>query len=409
MNSIKDRLFKSFDFIQGNIPVMLVSRSLRMFAIFLVLPFYPFYVLALGGSYISIGIISAVGGVLSIPPSLVGGYLTDKWGRKQFVALLTLLMGPIRAINAFAPTWIYLLLATSILSFLRGFRYPAVSALMADSLRPENRGKGYGTWSGFPMLLGVLAPLISGWMVTERGLIRAVRLGYLIGALAITLGGVLQFFFLTETFQGDQTKASLRENLHLLVKTSREMPKNLKILLLISTLATLAWGLKKRFRATYALEVIGLTPVQWSFLYAFVRGLRILVVPFLGHFVDSIGRRIMLIISLLIIPFTNFVFILSTGIFFASMSYSSFYLSRHLRRTSSTSLRADLSKREKRGKINSIFRILGRPCNRIGVLLGGILYQNLGKSSPFFTESLLFIGLIPLTVFFIQEPKEREL
>lgn len=58
MEDYFEELGDSLEFLKGNVLVLVTTRALRMFAVFLVLPFYPFYELALGGSYFSIGLIS---------------------------------------------------------------------------------------------------------------------------------------------------------------------------------------------------------------------------------------------------------------------------------------------------------------------------------------------------------------
>lgn len=402
-------LGENLDFIKGNMLILVISKSLRMFSMFLTLPFYPFYVLALGGSYFSIGLISAVAGAFSILPILVGGYWADVKSRKQLVGVLTSLMGPFYLINAFAPSWIYLLIGASIRSVFYGLRAPALSALMADSLHPKNRGKGYGIWSGFPMILAVIAPATASWMVLQMGVVKTLQICYFIGAIAVTIGGIIQLLFLKEIVKEKSGDKSLRANFQSLFHISKSMPSSLKAVLLLNTFAVLGWGIKKRYRATYAVEVIGVTAPEWGIIYSLTRGLRIILVPFFGHFVDKIGRKKMLLISLFIIPLMNLVFVFSSSFLLAFLSYTSYYTARHVRRTGIRSLKADLSKKEERGKINSLFRVLSRPINRFGVLIGGFLYGTLGKNLPFLVEAGLFIVLAVFTLFFIKEPKLKRL
>ena len=67
---------------RGNLGVMIVTSGLWTLAGNLTTPFLALYVLELGGSYVSIGEIFALSAVIKVIPGFLGGYLTDKMGRK---------------------------------------------------------------------------------------------------------------------------------------------------------------------------------------------------------------------------------------------------------------------------------------------------------------------------------------
>lgn len=402
-----DKIQEELEFFKGNLLVLAVSSGIWRFTSNLISPFYPLYVLALGGTYFSIGIIAAVGGALSIVPTLAGGYLADKRGRKKIVALLTIMQGPVKLIKAFAPHWTFLLIATAINSIFSGLRGPAFSAIMADSLKPENRGKGYGIWASIPVIPALFSPAIGGWLITQMGLIKTLRIGYVLVAIGASTAGFLRLFFLRETFEGKKGKASLKESVSSLIKVGKNFSPGLKALLLLSMMSIFGWGIKRRFRVTYAVEVIGLSPFLWGIIFTLARVVRITLLPFLGHSVDKIGRRILAGITLIIIPIMDILFVFSFDFFTAFFTFTFFYVSRHVRGTARKALRADLSPKEKRGKIYSLFRVCSRPTRKLGPLVGGILY-NYSKRLPFFAEALLSLASFILLIFFIKEPKKEE-
>lgn len=404
----------NLSFIKGNLLVLSISSGLWRVTSHLVNPFYPLYVLALGGNYFSIGLIAAVGGVATIIPTLVGGHLADTQGRKKIIGLLTILMGPIKLIRAFAPSWTYLLIARGINSVLSGLRGPAFSAIMADSLDPENRGKGYGLWSSLPMIPALFSPALGGIFIEQMGVVDFMRIGYVLVAIAATVAGFLRLFFLKETFEGKQKKKTLKESLSSIIEVGKQFPSSLKVILVVGVAGMFGRAVTRRFRVTYATEVIGLSASAWGFLYTIIRSLRVIVVPFLGHTVDKLGRKKLLLTSSVIILFMDFGFIFSGGFYTALFTFGTYYTIRQVRRTAIKALRADFSPREKRGKIYCIFRIFSRPSRRIGTLLGGFLYgifpvaSLFYKTSPFYTEILIALAICILTVFFINEPEERE-
>lgn len=408
MMDIQEGLGEHFGFIRGNLLVLSISSGLWRMASHLVNPFFPLYVLALGGSYVSIGIISAVGGILTIFPTFIGGWLADTRSRKKIVGLMTVCMGPIKLIQAFATSWIHLLVAFALNSVFSSIRGPAFSAIIADSLKPENRGKGYGVWSSLPTILAIGSPTLGGWLITQLGLIKALRIGYVLVAIAATTAGFLRFFFLRETFQEEERKEEgLKESLASTLRSTRRYPTTLKALLIVNMLAIFGWGIKRRYRVVFAEEVIGLSEFYWGILFTMARMIRIATLPFLGRYVDKKGRRLILLLTLGLIPLMDVLFVHAIGFYSAFLAFTGFYISRHVRATSIKALRADLSPKKKRGEIYSIFRVLIRPSRNIAPLLGGVLYT-LHTRFPFYAEAIINVGLIFVVFFLMKEPKERE-
>ena len=68
--------------LKGNIGVMIASTALWTITTNLTGPFYALYVVELGGDTAMIGKILGVSALIKIIPILLGGYLTDRLGRK---------------------------------------------------------------------------------------------------------------------------------------------------------------------------------------------------------------------------------------------------------------------------------------------------------------------------------------
>ena len=88
--------------------------------------------------------------------------------------------------------------------------------------------------------------------------------------------------------------------------------------------------------------------------------------------------------------------------------------------TSGQALFTDLTKKEYRGRINALWNVAGTMQSfRIGVspgsflgatgnLLGGYLYENVGKAVPLYVQSSL-IGLTAITgLKYLSEPKHQQ-
>lgn len=407
LDPVIDTVQNRLDFLGRNLLVFSISSGIWGFASNLVAPFFALYVLELGGNYVSIGLIGLTGG-LSIVPSLVGGYLADTMSRKKIVSVLSICLGPINLINAFATHWTFLLVSSSISSIFYGLRGPAFSAILADSLNPEERGKGYGFWSSIPDIPAIISPTIGGLLIANMGRINAIRLGYIIVAIAATFAGILRYLFLEETYKGQESSQSLKESIKAIGHTAKKLPPSLKILILISIIVTFGYNVKSRYKVIYATTIIGLSELQWGILNTVVRLGRSCLLPFLGSSVDRIGRKEILFISNIFIAIVDFLFVCAFGFYTALLALSIRSLAGGLRGTSRSALRADLSPRETRGKISSIFRVATRPARMIAPFIGGFIYT-IASSSPFLLEASLSVLLLPMIYFYLHEPKEKEL
>lgn len=110
---MSDRSEKRWAFLRGNIGVMILTSRIWTLAGSMVGPFFSLYVLELGGNYVDIGLISAIGAVANIVPTLLGGYLADSVGRKKMVYTMSFLLSFNHLLYAFAPRYEFLLIAVA--------------------------------------------------------------------------------------------------------------------------------------------------------------------------------------------------------------------------------------------------------------------------------------------------------
>ena len=165
--------------LKGNIGVMIASTSLWSLTGNLTMPFYALYVLELGGDYAMIGKILGVSALIKIVPLLIGGYLTDRVGRKRILYTFTYLLASVSLIRAFAPDYRFLLMASVLEALFMGIRGPSMNSIIADSTNPDNRSLSFALWTVIPSMVGVLSPSIFGVVVDNYGIRTAMMWGYI--------------------------------------------------------------------------------------------------------------------------------------------------------------------------------------------------------------------------------------
>lgn len=130
-----------------------------------VMPFLSLYLTQkMGMSAIETGIIVTISSIITIPASMIGGKIADKFGRKksylysQFISAIVLL--PCAVFNDAKISVTCLLIST----FFNGFIRPAFTAIMTDILPPKQRQAGFSLqYLGINIGVSV-GPIIAGFL-----------------------------------------------------------------------------------------------------------------------------------------------------------------------------------------------------------------------------------------------------
>jgi MFS family permease len=371
---------------------MMLTSGLWNLAGELVWPFWSLYVLHLGGSYFDVGFISALGSIFGVLPFLLGGYLADALGRKRMVYALSFSLSSTALINAFAPDWRWLIASSVLSSVSSGLRQPAFGALIADSTREEDRAEAYALFSIVPPLFGVASPYVMGLYIDRVGVVRALRLGYLILFTFSFTASLLRLLLLKETLPREmrrEVKAStiLRDSFRGMGETVGIIPRELWALIAVGFSLSLGAAIGTPFWVTYATEdVIGLSKAEWGLVSTLVRVVALaLTFPF-ALAADRWGRVKLVLSSLLLHPWIVLTFIYSRGFWMVALVSVAGAVASSMSMAASQALFVDYSPREHRGRINALLGVLGITqsftpwvppgsiLGAVGGLLGGVLY-----------------------------------
>jgi hypothetical protein len=135
---------------KGNVLVMTIRECVWRSTIDIIWPFLSLYVLSLGGSYATIGIIMASGHAASARICWCFSY------------------------SSFTNTWQWLgvgMFAQNIVTFY----FLALQALIADSLPPGKRGIGFAAKVAIPSAFSLVAPVVGSWLIDSFGIYRAMH------------------------------------------------------------------------------------------------------------------------------------------------------------------------------------------------------------------------------------------
>lgn len=422
-----------FRFMRGNILVMTVTLVLGMLCRSMVFPYRSLYILALGGEAAQIGFVNSLAPFAGLIMFPLAGYLADLAGRVKLIALGGYLSGAIILMYILAPNWQVIALAALLQGFMV-FQFPPSSALIADSLSPENRGTGIATMNTIAGTLAIFAPYVAGAVIGLCGVDMGMRLLYGVMMAAYLTSATINLRFLKETSPHSGQKLSLSDLPRVLrhayagiPSTLRHMPLPLRALAAVIILGFMANAVVGPFWVVYAVHRIGLSSVEWGLILLTETALRNLMNIPAGIMVDRYGRTRFILSSLLLYLASIPLFAFTDGFVEVLLIRAAVAVANAFFMPACSALMADMVPRDMRGRVMAA---LGRGTVMIGAaaggtggpgvgflvtiplmiasLAGGYLYAYNPTYPWLFVFIVMAISLI-LSALFIRDPKEAEI
>ncbi len=154
--------------------------------------FLPLYLLALGGSFISVGFLNAMDNLLGALYSFPGGYLSDRLGTKRALLVFNVASMIGFLIVVLIPTWPAVLGGAVLFLSWTAISLPATMGLVARVLPKNQRTMGVSLHSLVRRVPMALGPIVGGVFINVWGVERGVRLAF-IGALVMAvIAAILQ-------------------------------------------------------------------------------------------------------------------------------------------------------------------------------------------------------------------------
>jgi MFS family permease len=421
----------AFRSISGNILVFATTDLLGNIARGMVFPYASLYILALGGDAALIGLVgflTPLAGLILLP---LAGHITDHANRVHVITFAGFLSTAFILLMIFAPGWQLVALASMLMGTVV-FQFPAYAALVADSLKPGERGLGLGLQNTISSSLSIFAPYVAGVVIQHYSANLGMRILYAVMAVLYLISTVIQVRYLKETSQ------VAREPMHLPALVNalgqayrgipalvRQMSTQLRILALIVVLSFVASALTGPFWVVFATGRLGLNPAQWGVIMLVDGIVRMAVFLPAGLLVDRWGRTTTLILALVLSTLTTPLFILfsSFGAILAVRVAQAAAFSLAL--PACMALMTDFVPRSIRGQMMAaigqggiVLGMIGSPGGpAVGYLiipalmvasLGGGLLYTLNPIYPWIGSTVAGLLAIALTAIYIRDPHHAE-
>jgi len=378
-------------------------------------------------------LVNSVGVIAGMMIEPLGGYLADRKGRVRLVGIAT---------NLYALSYIFYIIAQDWRALAVGqffhqlflFYTPALNAILADSLPPGTRGRGFALERTFPAALSIIAPYIGGVVIMyfggeNEGLIPAMRLCYTVALIVGLFVAAIRLKYLKETLSGDTPPLSmsdvprvLKESYTSVIDTIKWMPSSFRSIVILQVVQSLFIAMAAPFWVLYAKEAIGLTALSWGTLMLFSGISSLLLTIPVGFYVDKYGSRRIILLSIALALICVFLFLNASSFLGAGFALILLSVSNTMVNPSFASIIADTIQKERRGRVYALIGEQGIQVSTsrvpsggfllvvpasLGSLLGGYLYT-VDRRSPFIVLIVALFLCLFITHRFIKEPEEAE-
>jgi MFS family permease len=373
-------------------------------------PNFQFYVEALGGTEISLGIIGLANFLGMALVAFPGGYLADKCGRQKIISTMSFGIALSFLFFAFAPTWEFVLLGTIASSFCLIYQ-PALFAMVQDSLPSNRRGIGSSLIELIHGSFNTPGPIIAGFLLLQFGLVSSMRIIYLIMTTLFLMAAIWRLR-LKETMKNRETirfhyfftlySKSIKEGLSI---WKRVNPSILWVCI-IQAVTMFGFSLTRVINAIYARDFLHISQDQWWLTFVPLLLTMVIASIPIGKLVDVFGRKKPMMlgatffgISTLLFVFGNFNIVLVSTVLFG--------ISLLLLMTSINAIITDYVPEEKRGRVNGFVNFTSYISQGAAMLIGGFLFTHVFPESPFFLAIALIIPILLIIFFRVNEPPKH--
>lgn len=400
-----------------NVLVITLTQTLSMFMGSLWWPFQALYILELGASKESLGMILTLQSITELVIQIPGGILTDKWGRKKVLVLGTILRLGSNVLFLSASHWTQIAPAL-VFTSAAIISSPASSALLAESISKESVSTGFAairTVTEFPM---IVTSLLGGILIDRLGIITGVRMILLAYSTVALVSIILQWKYITETMQPSTGEIAEEEQRtgKPFTDSLRQVPRDVLVLSVILGISALSMRLFSSFTVIYAVEVIGLSTTQWGLLGTVANITAIAFSIPGGRIADMLGKRVGILLSRIPMAFATL-----------GYTFSSSFLHLGMVRTISgmgsgfgadlygaqggplwQALIIDYTPQHERGRFMGIIGTIKSVLCIPATWIGGYLYDNMSPSTPFQVSFVMDVVAIAVFIFILRPPKEPD-
>ena len=363
------------------------------------------FVLSLGASMSTLGLLNSIGGMGGIVTTLVqplGGWYADRVGRKPFLIIAGFANIGAYALFAMAGAlsmWTLLMLGVILLG-ASALSRPAITSLTAESAQTEQQGSAFSLTMVTFMVPGIVAPAVGGWLADRIGHTSLFPIALAIEAVAV----LLIWRYLRETSARSTEPIRWREAVRALIR-ALVPPRGMTGFFFALALDSFSWGMGWGILYGMATETFGFSGEQLGIMSSIMSLTWAVTQMPIGRYIDRRGAKTMMLFSEWIGVPLMLVWMTQTRfeIYAASMALFALTAATWVPAVNTyLSRRVDQAQRaEAFGRLSAFRCVLSFPAPAIGSLL----YERGGMRAPLVANLVGIFLAIAVILLFVHEPK----
>ncbi len=366
----------------GNILLLFITWILLMFGGNLTSNFASLYYRALGASDVIIGIISSLSFVTMAALQLIGGSLADSIGRKKMISTFTFMFALSILLFAFAPSWQVIVIAV-IVSNLSLLYQPALFSVMMDSLPEKRRATGFAI-TNVPLLFAMVAPVVGGYFVHQLGIVKGMRLNYLLFFLLALTAAFLRLG-IGETLQIKKKNYSIQQHILKSIAVWKNITRKMYYLLYSGITLNFVNGLTMAFLVLYATTYVD--TVYWGIMIGILIATQVFLGLVVGYIADRTRKERFLVSGFLFLSLASLLFAFKNPYLlpiFAVLRGAGLAMQG----PSQNALIADYVPLTQRGRVMGSYLFFSYLGGTVGGIFGGLIYRT-ANYLPFLIGAVL--------------------
>ncbi len=324
------------------------------------------------------------------------GLLADRVGRRLMMILGTIILTVCSFLNATAPTFA-LFLAYRLLEGVGSSMWmTSRTTLLADILRPEERGRIMSYFQSFMLLGSSAGPTVGGFIAMAYGLSAPFYTYSVVGIISL----VLTFFLIKDPegiakSHGEGSGFSLPTVRRLLANSSFSMA-----CLATFTIFFMRTGIRSTMVPLFAESVLHLEADAIGIVISCATITNLIVTIPIGHAIDYYGRKPVIVINLIVTAIAALSFPFTTS--FVAMCAVAVILGIGTGGAGQAplALASDATQSEPHGLSMGVYRLFGDIGFVVGPILLGVIADNSDLRMPFyFTTAIIIVNAVLVQAF----------
>jgi multidrug resistance protein len=358
-------------------------------------PILPLYAKSFNVSYTLVSLAISAYAFGRFVADIPVGMLADRWGRRPLMIVGILLLTISAFLNALARSFSEFLLYRLIQGVGSAMWMTSRTTLLADILKPEERGRILSYFQAFMLLGSSAGPTIGGYIATYWGVSETFYFYGLTGIISL----IITYFWIKEpegiAFKRHQARFDLPTIRQLLSNPSYSMA-----CLATFTVFFMRTGIRGTMIPLYAEGVLGLDKVIIGMVISYATIMNLLMTIPMGYAIDFFGRKPPMVFTLFITALAALAFPFTQNYFMISLAAVLLGLGTGGAGQAPLAMATDATIDKPRGLSIGLYRLFGDIGFVVGPVILGFIADNYGLRMPFFFMTFLIsVSAILVQVF----------